>query len=337
MNQPPFVTLIMPIRNEQNYIEATITAILAQTYPSDRLEILVVDGESDDGTQDYIKKTQEMYSYIHLINNPKKIVPSAMNLGIKHAKGDIIIRVDGHTQIAPDYIEQCVSALANTQADNVGGVMVAVGNTFWGKTVALATSSPFGVGGARFHYSNQSEWADTVYMGAWPKEIFKRIGLFDEEMVRNQDDELNYRLRKSGGRIWLSTKINSIYTPRGTWRSFYRQYYQYGFWKVRVLQKHPRQMRPRQFAPALFVLSLIGSIVLSPFFTISALWPMFYLLCATLASIQTARHHSWKYLLPLVGAFTTMHLAYGLGSLIGLIYFAKRWSDPRRQAEEYST
>ena len=321
----PLVTVIMPIRNEESYIKHSLGAILAQTYPSNRMEVLVVDGMSNDATRHYIQEQQTLFPNLHLVDNPHQIVPTAMNLGIQQSKGVFIVRVDGHTKIAPDYVEQCVSAWQETKADNVGGLMNAEGHTFWGETVALATSSPFGVGGARFHYSQKSEWVDTVYMGAWPKPIFEQTGLFDEEMVRNQDDEFNYRLRKNGGRIWLSTKIKSTYTPRGTWASFYRQYYQYGFWKIRVLQKHPKQMRLRQFVPAAFVSSLLVASLFTVITPLALLWPLFYILCAAMGSIYISKDAGYKFLSPLILAFATMHIAYGLGTLVGFFYFANRW------------
>jgi succinoglycan biosynthesis protein ExoA len=151
----------------------------------------------------------------------------------------MIVRVDGHTIIAPDYVEKCVQALIKSGAENAGGKMNAVSTTPFGQVVVAATSSPFGVGGARFHYSDQEEWVDTVYLGAWRREVFEKIGLFDEELVRDQDDEFNYRLREYGGKILLSPEIKSEYTVRSTPPALWKQYFQYGFWKVRVLQKHP--------------------------------------------------------------------------------------------------
>jgi len=276
MEYPP-ISLLLPIRNESAYIERCLRAVLAQDYPPDRMEILVVDGMSTDGTREIVRKmiAQSLLSStdrqppVVLLDNLAGIVPTALNIGLRQAKGEIIIRVDGHTVIAPDYVHRCVEALEQSGADNVGGRMHARGENAWGVAVAAATSSPFGVGGARFHYSDEEEWVDTVYMGAWPRPVFWGIGLFDEELVRDQDDEFNYRLREYGGRILLSPKIKSVYLVRGTPQALWRQYYQYGFWKVRVLQKHPLQMRPRQFVPPLFVLSLLAS----AFLAITSIFP----------------------------------------------------------------
>ena len=327
----PFVSVIMPIRNEEGFIADSLGAVLAQDYPPDRMEVLIADGMSTDATRDIIAKTAAAHPEIsvYVLDNPRKIVPTAFNIALAQARGEVIVRVDGHTIIAPDYIRECVAALERSGADNVGGRMNPVGRTPFGEAVALATSSPFGVGGARFHYSDREEWVDTVYMGCWPREVFERIGPFDEEFVRNQDDEFNYRLRASGGKILLSPRIKSIYYNRSTLRSLWQQYYQYGMYKVRVMQKHGQQMRIRQFVPPLFVLALFGSTLGT------ALHPSGWILLAGVAgsyglanfaaSLLTARHAGWRHLLRLPIVFATLHLGYGAGFLAGMIRFGGRF------------
>jgi glycosyltransferase involved in cell wall biosynthesis len=338
----PFVSVILPIRNESASIEDCLAAILAQDYPADRMEILIADGLSTDDTVEKIRKLVSTVprpsSTVAIFENPGKIVPTGLNIALRHAKGEIIVRVDGHTLIAPDYVRQCVQALQRSGAENVGGRMDAQGRNAFGQAVALATSTPFGVGGARFHYSTSEAWVDTVYMGAWPRRVFERIGLFDEELVRDQDDEFNYRLRAQGGRILLSPGIRSQYRVRSTPRALWRQYYQYGFWKIRVLQKHPRQMRPRQFAPPVFVLALLVSVFLLflplPFFRLlpSSFILVLYLLAFTLTALQHPNSQSPIpniLLLPFV--FAILHISYGLGFLVGLGWFANRWGDRQGQ------
>ena len=259
----PFVSIIIPIRNEAQTIASTIDAVISQDYPASKIEILIADGNSVDDTRNIIYMKAQSDKRIHVIDNKRKIVPTGINAALAIALGEIIIRIDGHTIISPDYVRQCVETLHRTGADNVGGRMDAAGKTLFGQAVALATSSPFGVGGARFHYQEEEEWVDTVYMGAWPKRVFEQVGLFDEEMVRDQDDEFNYRLRENGGKIFLNPKIRSSYTNRSNPRALWKQYYQYGLYKVRVLQKHPRQMQLRQFVPLMFVLSVLVSILTS--------------------------------------------------------------------------
>ena len=325
----PYVSILIPIRNEVDTIERCLDAVLAQDYPADCMEILVADGMSVDGTRHKLEALQEQHPNLYVFDNPKKIVPTGLNILIGQAKGEVIIRVDGHTIINPDYVRQCVRLLRSSGADNVGGRMDARGEFFFGEVVALATSSPFGIGGARFHYSEKEEWADTVYMGAWKREVFDKIGLFDEELVRDQDDEFDYRLRKFGGKILLSPKIKSTYTPRGSLKRLWEQYFQYGFYKVRVLQEHPRQMSIRQFVPLAFVLVLILTVILAVILPWGWI-PLVALLGAyafanLVASMMIASREAWRYfwLLPL--AFATIHVGYGLGFLAGLFKFASSW------------
>lgn len=344
---PVSVSIIMPIRNEANFIGASLLAVLTQHYPHELLEVLIADGQSDDGTRQAIADVAKAHPEVGLtvIDNPGRIVPTGFSLALAKARGDVIVRVDGHTIVAPDYVSECVAALQRSGADNVGGRMQAVGQNWFGEAVALATSTPFGVGGGRFHYSEREEWVDTVYMGAWPREVFDRIGLFDEEQVRNQDDEFNYRLLERGGRILLSPKISSRYYTRSTPGSLWRQYYQYGYWKVRVMQKHPRQMRPRQFVPAVFVATLLLTLSLAPFATVgrwgAALALGGYAAANAVASALAVRSANWR-LAPLVAlAFAILHVSYGLGFLMGLARFRNRWRDhgggallPSRGSEE---
>ena len=325
----PFISILIPVRNEAAYIKQCLDAVLAQDFPQHRMEILIADGMSEDETRQIIQGFQADHPHIQLIDNPSKIVPTGLNRLIQQATGDILIRVDGHCVIAPDYVRNCVELLQTTDADNVGGCMVAVGNDKISNVIVAATSTPFGVGGARFHYSEKEEWVDTVYLGAWRREVFANIGLFDEELVRDQDDEFNYRLRKFGGKIFLSPKIKSTYRPRGSFKKLWHQYFQYGFYKVRVLQKHPKQMRPRQFIPPVFVACLLLLLLLSLTFPWGWI-PLvgfvgIYLLANLGASLLTARVAGWHTLPLLPLAFATLHISYGAGFLAGLAKFWNRW------------
>jgi succinoglycan biosynthesis protein ExoA len=324
-----FVSILIPIRNEAAYIERCLQAVLDQDYPPEQIEILIADGMSDDETRLIIGDYQQTHKNIRLIDNPGKIVPTGLNIAILQAKGDIIIRVDGHTLIAPDYAKRCVETLMRTDADNVGGCMTAVGTTAFGKVVAVATSVPFGVGNSRFHYSDKEEEVDSVYMGAWPSDVFKRVGLFDEELVRDQDDEFNYRLREKGGKIILNPEIKSVYTVRSSPKLLFKQYFQYGYWKVRVLQKHPRQMSLRQFIPPLFVMGLIAALIMAMIIKWGWLlligYTGLYLVANLAASMLTAYQKGWKYFWSLPVAFATIHVSYGAGFLVGLMKFWHRW------------
>ncbi len=324
MSAAPFVSVIMPIHNEADFIARSLGAVLGQDYPHDRFEVLVVDGHSTDSTREVIAQTMAAQPNIdaRLINNHARIVAAALNAGLSEAKGEIIVRVDGHTVIAPDYVRQCVAALERTGADNVGGRMTAIGSSPLGEAIALATSSPFGVGGARFHYSDDEEWVDTVYMGAWPRAVFERIGPFDEAFVRNQDDEFNYRLLDAGGKILLSPAIRSEYTNRSRLDSLWQQYFGYGFYKVLVMRQHPRQVRPRQLAPPLLAGSLLLGAALSPFsgWARASLVGVagLYALANLAASWRTASQRGRQHLMRLPVVFAVLHLSYGFGFLLGV-------------------
>lgn len=337
------VSVLIPVRNDASHIGRCLDAVLRQDYPTGLMQVIVADGDSDDATPQIVIEYAERYSNIRLIHNPGRIVPTGFNLALAAADGEIIVRVDGHTTIEPDYVRQCVEALERTGAANVGGRMDAVGRGRFGEAVAAATSSPFGVGGARFHYSNGEEWVDTVYMGAWPRRVFEEKGAFDEELVRDQDDEFNYRIREHGGKILLSPNVRSKYTNRSTPGALWKQYFQYGLWKIRVLQKHPRQMRPRQFVPPLFITALLVGLCLAlllPWgWVCLAATAGSYALANLAASAVTASKKGWRHMTLLPPVYAILHVSYGLGFLAGLLRFWNRWGDrvgriPRFDAQQ---
>lgn len=323
------VSVILPVRNEERFIERCLEAVVGQDHPAERLEIIVVDGRSTDATRKIVQRFQKVHPNIILLDNPEKVVPTGFNKALDIARGEVIVRVDGHTIIAPDYVRQCVAALERTKADCVGGGMHAISTDPVGVAISRATSSPFGVGGSRFHYSRHEEFVDSVYLGAWPRSAFERFGRFDPEMVRNQDDEFSYRIRELRGVILLIPGIRSRYYNRSSIKSLWRQYYQYGYWKVRVLQKHRRQMRLSHFVPPTFVGSVVGSAVLSVIFPVF-LWVLggilgLYCFANMLATIITGRGGPVRSLPVIPVAFATMHCAYGSGFLIGLTRFFHKW------------
>jgi succinoglycan biosynthesis protein ExoA len=318
----PAVSIIVPCRNERDSIETCLRSILAQKLPDGDFEVIVADGFSKDGTRDIVGRVEEENSRLRTVDNPGRIVAAALNLGIQKARGDIIIRMDAHTRYAPDYVHQCVAALKETGADNVGGPWVAKGEGYIGRAIAAAFLSPFAIGGARGHDPAYEGPVDTVYLGCWPREVFGRIGLFDEELVRNQDDEFNLRLRRAGGKIWQSPRIRSWYRPRGSLKGLVQQYVQYGYWKVRVIQKHKIPASLRHLVPGSFVFLLI-------MLPLAALWwPLLawgwlglvgiYFLCNIAASLLTAARSRWNLLPVLPFVFACYHFAYGLGFLRGI-------------------
>lgn len=323
----PFVSVVLPVRNEGRSFAATLDAILGQDYPAERMEVLVVDGMSTDATRAVARDLAAKDPRLQLLENPDLIVPYAMNRGIAAARGAFLVRIDGHTIVANDYVSRCVAAWEHSGAECVGGRMDPVGETTVGRLVALATTSPFGVGNSHFHYGREPRFTDSVYLGAWPLTVLKRLGGFDEEMVRNQDDELNYRLRKNGGKVFLDPSIVSTYKPRGDLRRLWRQYYQYGYWKIRVLQKHPTMLSLRHFAPAACVLLGLAATVaavLSPVMAVAlAAVVATYLLAGWLAAARLPATLFERAVLP--GVFFVLHAAYGSGFLVGLVRFLPMW------------
>lgn len=315
------VAIVIPIRNEVRSIARTLDCVLNQTFPAEQTEVFVADGLSDDGTREIVQEYAARHPRVHLLNNPKRTIPVALNLAIAASNAGVIVRVDGRCHIAPDYVETCVDLLAATGAANVGGLMRPEGNSTVGRAVAIATKSRFGVGNGRFHYLERQEWVDTVYLGCFRREVLEEVGGYDEELIRNQDDELNYRIRAAGYGILLSPAIRSTYIPAATLRKLWRsQYYQYGYWKVRVIQKHPGSLQPKHLAPPALVAVLISSAVL---FVLTRrklmLFPIAGYLAGTgLAALWMSRHR--PRLLPVVAAvFACMHVGYGTGFLRALV------------------
>jgi glycosyltransferase involved in cell wall biosynthesis len=332
MQSTPFVTVIMPVRNEAEYIRRSLCAVLNQDYPRESLEVIVSDGLSTDGTREIVRLFQATHSNLRLIDNPGKIAPTGLNAALRECNGEIVVRVDGHCEVSPDYVSCCVQLLRTQGVDGVGGPIETIGQTRQARAIALAMSTPFGVGGVAFRTIKDREVdADTVPFPAYSRTAMKKVGLFDEELVRNQDDEYNYRLREMGGRLLLSPAIRSRYFSRTSFRSLWRQYFQYGYWKVRVMQKRPTQMRLRHFVPFIFVLVLLLSTLSLPFSIIGryafGLVAGSYALAALTASIAAIRANDWRSLPYLPLTFSILHLAYGSGFLTGLIVFWNGWAN----------
>ncbi|MCC7124224.1 MAG: glycosyltransferase family 2 protein [Acidobacteria bacterium] len=323
----PRVTVVMPIRNEAGFIARSLGAVLAQDYPRHLLDVIVADGCSDDDTRSIVETIATQDGRVTIIDNEGRIVASGLNRALAMATGEVIVRVDGHCEIAADYVRCCVTHLRRGGVAGVGGPLDTVGTTPVARAVAAAMSSMFGVGNSAFRtLKGTTRFVDTIAFGAYTREALAYAGRFDTELVRNQDDEYNYRLRRLGCRLLLASDVRAQYFSRGSLQSLARQYFQYGYWKVRVLQKHPRQMSLRQFVPPAFVIALLALPFIPGGLRIWAALLATYIAAVMGASIVTARRlrerEAWS-TLPI--AFVILHIAYGAGFLTGLLKFALRW------------
>jgi succinoglycan biosynthesis protein ExoA len=327
------ISIIVPCRNESAHIVRLLECLRGQEWAGAEWEAIIADGMSDDGTRETLERYAAADSRISVIANPERIVSTGLNRAIRASRGDIIIRMDAHSEYAPDYVRQCVRVLEETGADNVGGPARTKARGLLGRAIAAAYHSPYSTGGARFHDEAFEGPADTVVYGCWRKETLIAIGLFDESLVRNQDDELNLRIARSGGKLWQSPKIRSWYQPRNSLAALFRQYFQYGFWKVAVILKHKLPASVRHLVPGAFVLAnvvlalcVLGSAVAGwgGGFLLAKAWAALvalYFGISIAASALTPRPAGGEVrpLLPLV--YATYHFSYGLGFLAGIVYF----------------
>jgi glycosyltransferase involved in cell wall biosynthesis len=332
------ISVVIPCRNEKRHISEFLDSLLTQELEPDwQVEILVADGLSDDGTREVLREYIRNAPQVRMIDNPGRIVSTGLNAAIGAATGEVIIRMDAHTVYARDYIRECVRALQTSGADNVGGPWVAEGRGVIGRAIAAAFRSRFCTGGGKAHDASYEGEVDTVYLGCWVRSVFDRVGMFDPQLVRNQDDEFNFRLLRSGGRIWQSPRIKSTYTPRASIVALFRQYMQYGFWKVAVIRKHRALASWRHVVPVLFVSSILlalGLIALAAALGASTLAIALsaalaaglsvYILACVAAALPFAGSLDWRALLILPGVMAVYHIAYGLGFLTGVLKLAKR-------------
>lgn len=310
----PLVSLLVPMRNEEGFIESCLASLLAQYYPADRLELLILDGQSDDRSPALVRALAETDPRIRLIDNPGRSQASAMNLGIRQARGEIIVRADAHATYGPSYVETCVQHLLAGRAENVGGLQRGQGTGYFGRAVAAALNTSLGAGNAPYRLATEQRYADTVWLGAWKKSTLEELGGFDETLPANEDYELNCRLRAAGGRILLDPALPSVYYPRTSPLRLWRQYFRYGVGKVRVLRRHPDTLVLRQLIPPVAILAL----GMAAFALIWSLWPFaavggLYLLAVLLGSVQAARRGGLALspVLPLV--FPIIHFAWAAG------------------------
>ena len=337
----PFVSIIIPCRNEEGFIGKCLSSVTIQDYPQDKIEVLIVDGMSEDGTREIIGRYIKKNTGIRMLDNPDKVVPNALNIGIKNAQGEVIIRIDAHSIYEKDYISKCVKYLSEYNADNVGGIWITLpaSDGIMARSIALSLSHSFGVGNAYFRIgSTKPRYVDTVPFGCYKKEVFKRIGLFDEDLIRNQDDEFNLRLIKNGGKILLVPEIVSYYYARDSLSKLSKMYFQYGYFKPLVALKIGAVLTWRQLIPVFFVGSLIIffslSLIFKPFLWLLVLVLSFYIVANLYFSLQIAFRKGLKYLPVLPIVFSTLHFSYGVGYLKGIWDFVVLKKYKRKNIEE---
>jgi glycosyltransferase involved in cell wall biosynthesis len=327
----PRVSIIVPCRKERRYVADCLESIRQNDFAADSLEVLVVDGASDDGTREIIESYARQWPSVRCLDNPAGTAPAALNIGIRVARGDIIMRMDAHCHYPRNYVSMLVQWLDKSGADNVGGVCRTLpgSESRTARAIAIALSHPLGVGNSRFRIGTKSErWVDTVPFGCYRRDVFERIGLFDEDLVRNQDDEFNQRLLKNGGRILLVPDVVVDYYARDSISKVARMYYQYGYFKPLVAKKLGRIGTVRQVVPAAFVVALLGSLMLGiwlgPARLVFAGILGVYVGALLMAGAAGIPRNGFRVsvLLPLV--FAVLHLSYGWGSIRGMIRFLFR-------------
>jgi glycosyltransferase involved in cell wall biosynthesis len=329
-NIKDLVSIIIPCRNEEKYIGKVLDNVIAQDYPKDFQEVFVVDGESEDKTRDIIQDYTAKYKNINYLSNPERVVPFALNKAIKMARGSIILRMDAHAVYPKNYVSELVKGIYDYNCENTGGAWITepANKSLQAMAIAESTSHPFGIGNAYYRLSiKKPKKVDTVPFGCYKREVFDQIGLFDEDLVRNQDDEFNARLIKNGGSIFLLPHIKIKYYCRGTFGKIANMFYQYGLYKPLVNLKIGVPATLRQFAPPLFtliiILSAIAGFYYPPFFRAFATVFGIYLMSSILVSISIVTRRSKPFILLfyLFLAFPIIHFSYGLGYLAGILRF----------------
>jgi glycosyltransferase involved in cell wall biosynthesis len=319
------ISIIVPCRNEERFIGPCLDSILATHYPPHDMEVLVVDGRSDDRTREILDRYAEKSTAVVVLDNPERIVSTALNRGIRAATGEVIVRLDAHAVYPAEYVPRLVSALLETGADNVGGRMVTMpaGPGPVHKAIALALAHRLAVGNAYFRIgSTRRRWVDTVPFGCYRRDVFARFGMFDEDLVRNQDDEFNHRIIRNGGRVLLLPDVVSCYYARDSLAKLSRMYYQYGYFKPVAARKLGRVMTVRQVVPSLWLLSLLVLTVLGFAWPAAhVLWLVImalYVVAIGAAGIAAMPAHGVRCGLALAVAFPVMHVSYGLGFMLGM-------------------
>ncbi|MBN2569749.1 MAG: glycosyltransferase family 2 protein [Deltaproteobacteria bacterium] len=327
-NNNPIISIVIPSRNERNYIGACLDSVLNQGYGDDRLDVIVVDGMSEDGTREIVREYLKKYSFIRMLDNYKRVTPAALNVGVKNARGEYILILGSHSELGDGVLRIIADKYRDKKADCIGGLIKTLpgDSTVVANAIALALSHPFGVGRSYFRIGmRQERYVNTVPYGCYRKGVFEKIGMFDEDLVRNQDDEFNLRLFNRGGKLLLVPQIISKYYARGSLKKLWMMFYQYGYFKPLVAKKVGIRRTWRQMIPAFFVIGLFASVLSFVYDPLT--WKYIvgyvgtYMVVNIYVSSQSARKKGWKILPILPIVFLVLHLGYGMGYLKGIFDF----------------
>ena len=322
----PFVSLIIPTLNEEKYLEQTILSLLSNDYPSNKFEILLIDGLSKDNTLVIAQRLAKKFSNIRLLSNPKIYQSAALNIGIKESKGDFIIRADAHAIYDKNYIRSTIDLLQKNEYSNVGPVQVSIGRTLVEKAIAKAMNSKIGMGNAKYRLDKREVFeVKSVWLGAWKKETLIKINGFNENLPISEDFDLNYRLRRSGSKIAASNSIKAMYLVRKSLKGLFKQFYKYGFWKIKFLMTYPEEFQLRWLAPPILVFALFFSILLVKFISWSIFLPIAYIFILFLITFYfMIKSNSFKDLISsviLCLVFPVIHISWGVGFLYGFFHW----------------
>jgi GT2 family glycosyltransferase len=324
----PLVSIVIPMYNEAEAIARCLESLFGQDYPQDRLDIIVADGCSTDGSTESVRSLASVRSNLRMVTNSKRKTPAGLNAGIRASRGGIVIILGAHTRVRNDFVRLNVEAMERTGAKCTGGTQVNVGDTFLQKAIGIAMGSPFGLASAPYRFSRKEQYVDTVVYAAYRRELFDEVGLFDEELFISEDAEMNWRIRKAGHKIFFTPKIVSYYYPRKTISSLFRQLFRYGILRVNVMKKHRDAVKWVHLVPIVF-LGLTAALLLLGQWKALILLLGFYVLAVLYYSLRGALREGMLYLPVLPLLLSTIHLGWGAGFVVGL--FKSQEPCPKQQ------
>lgn len=323
----PLISAIVLCYNENKIIEKCVLSILNQSVPAEQIEIIIVDGMSNDGTRDILFKLRQEYKRLEIIDNKKQRTPFALNIGIKNSRGKYIAILGAHTEYRPDYLANSLSLFReHPEISCAGGPIESVGLKNFGKATAVSMSHPLGVGNAKHRFPEYEGYAEGVCFPVFKREVFEKVGLYDEKLIRNQDDEFYFRMKKNNLKSYISTKAKCTYYVRETPSALFKQYFEYGFWRVAVIKKHKIPMSLRQLVPVIFLLFILSTILISPFIKFNPLYTIFtipsvYLFVLFTASLPIIAKKGLKIGMLFIVSAVILHFSYALGFIKGIFKF----------------